>query len=176
MAGEIKARATSLKSSVAIFLFSTALLVLQSCEGTLFHSFRSVEGMAWSRYDTLEFIYSAGGQGSPLACADMSLEVRHSSRYGFKYLTVRAEFLNGCDSIIAVDTLYCTIYDDNGLRNGSTAGILYQQQSEPVALSLPGADTLKIRLSHIMNEELLQGVCDVGVRLVEPSAPCRRQF
>ena len=170
-----KARTTNLKSSAVIFLMCTAFL-LQSCDGTLFHSFKSVENMAWSRCDTLEFTYSNSWAGAAVVCAGMSIEVRHTASYRYKNLLVRAEVLNSCDSTIVVDTLSCVIYDDNGIRCGSTTGTMYQQSTEPSVLYLPQADTLRIRLSHIMDEERLQGVCDVGIKLVESSAPCRHQF
>ena len=175
MVGKRKARTTSLKSSIAALLLGAAFL-LQSCDGTLFHSFKSVGNMEWSRCDTLEFTYSNSRAGAAVVCAGMSIEVRHTASYRFKNLLVRAEVLNSCDSTIVVDTLSCVIYDDNGIRCGSTTGTMYQQSSEPSVFHFPQADTLKIRLSHIMDEERLQGVCDVGIKLVESSAPCRHQF
>ena len=67
--------------------------------------------------------------------------------------------------LLSVDTLHCQIYDDSGYRLGSTAGSLYQNVSNDVFVEASPSDTLMLRLSHIMSDESLAGVCDVGLRL-----------
>ena len=141
--------------------FLLLLLVLCSCDGTLFHSFRSVDG-GWQRGNQLEYIYDGGYMDSS-ACG-FYVEARTTANYLYKNLVVRAEFLNMRDSLLSVDTIPLVIYNDNGRRTGATAGMLYQQKSEFGVLKLP-VDTLVIRLSHIMPDDTLEGVADVGVRL-----------
>ena len=60
-------------------------------------------------------------------------------------------------------TIHCDF--DNGRRLGSTAGTIYQTGSRPVPLAASCTDTLIFKVSHIMGENPLRGVLDVGIKL-----------
>ena len=154
-----KARTTLIGASSILLSF----LLLCACDGTLFHSFHSVnEG--WQRHNELEYIYDGRHLGS--GKCGMYLEARTMAKYRYKNLVVRAEYMNTRDSLLVVDTIPLAVYDDSGRRSGATAGILYQQKSNMCFLDLPAGDSVVIRLSHIMPDETLEGVADVGVRLI----------
>ena len=97
---------------------------------------------------------------------NLSAQVRYNADYKYKNLLMRVETMNMTDSaLLSVDTLCCRIYDDNGRRLGSTAGTLYQSGSAEVFVNASSDDALLLRLSHIMADRALLGVCDVGVKL-----------
>ncbi|MBR2318839.1 MAG: hypothetical protein IKA52_04110 [Bacteroidaceae bacterium] len=137
--------------------------MLCACDGTLFHSFRSLNG-GWQRGNNLVYMYD--GRYMSAGVYGMYLEARTIAGYRYKNLTVRAEYYNMRDSLLAVDTIPLVIYNENGSRAGATAGMLYQQSSDMRLVNLPAGDSVVISLSHLMPDETLKGVTDVGVRLV----------
>ena len=155
------ARATKTKRASNALLFIAALL-LAACDGTLHHCYRSVGG-AWHKSDTVEF-------SLPIAAGD-SLElyvgVRCSSAYAYKDLWLQVGCFAG-DTLVGCDTLCCPIFDKDGRRNGSTAGVLYQSEYFFKVQKFAGDRPRAVRLHHLMSDSLLRGVYDVGVRLASP--------
>lgn len=140
----------------------TAALLFASCD-SLFHQYRGVGG-CWSSSDTLEYIYtSAHDQNS--SCM-LDIELRCNSNYEYKELFLRVERLSEMQKDTVVDTVMCEIYDDTGRLNGTTAGILRQTSFSVDTFDILSGDTVTIRVSHLMDDEQLQGVSDVGVRLL----------
>lgn len=161
------ARAINLKKRsklIAALLLGGLLL---SCGGSLCHSYRSVGG-AWHKADTLVFEQLFEWDGP--AVAELYAGVRYSASYPYKNLCLLVEVMSGNDSVFKRDTLCCDLYDDDGRRNGATAGTLYQSEYFVSSVKVPYYEPFKIRLSHLMSDSLLQGVYDVGVRL---ASPCR---
>lgn len=154
------ARIRTILKRASSFLLS--LLLLCSCDGTLFHSFSSVGG-EWYRNSAVEFVYA--GQFSSSVVCGMQVEARTDASYRYKNLVVRVDYLTMRDSLLACDTLPVFIYGDDGYRIGATAGMLYQQESNVVLPDVSFADSVVIRLHHLMPDEALKGVHDVGVKL-----------
>lgn len=148
-------------------LLLLAVLVLVSCDGTVYHSFKHVDSKAWSPNDTLSFVYEgADNKYDAESFLKMTAQVRYKSDYKYQNLLMRVETLDFKDStLLSIDTLCCRIYDDSGRHIGSTAGVLYQNNSSDVIVNVSPADTLLLRLSHIMSDSVLGGICDVGIQL-----------
>lgn len=146
-----------------------AVLALVSCDGTVFQSFKQVSSSSWSPKDTVSFVYEGVNKpGSGGTVLKMSAQVRYNTDYKYKNLIMRVETIRIADTLLlSVDTLHCQIYDDSGYRLGSTAGSLYQNVSNDVFIEASPSDTLMLRLSHIMSDESLAGVCDVGLKLTK---------
>ena len=165
-----------LQKASKVFLLFAALL-LCGCGDVLFHEFGNVDGHCWNRRDVFYFSY-----GRPLAadeCAGylLSVEARTDASYEYKNLVVFVEIFDGKEgTLLTADTLCCSIYDDDGRREGSTAGALYQVGSDEVFIGNFGCDTVLMRLSHLMESEELCGVSDVGIRLCSSSARGQHQF
>ena len=140
-----------------------AVVMLASCDTTVYHRFEPVVGDSWVAGDTLSFLYE--GSGRVLDSAAVEVQFRYAARYKYKNLCVRVETHNAEGNLLSADTLCCEIYDDAGRRLGSTAGAMYQNRSNTVALPASCADTLLFKVSHVMNEETLAGVFDVGLRV-----------
>ena len=138
------------------------LLLLCACNGTLLHSFYRVDG-EWARYSAAEFTYSP--YYSPCARCGIRVEVRTDASYRYKNLVVRAEYRNMKDSLMACDTIPIMVYGDDGHRIGATAGILYQQESSIISPDVAFRDSVNIRLYHLMPDEMLKGVHDIGIKL-----------
>lgn len=162
-------------------LLSLFTLSLASCSGTLFHEYRAIDDTCWSRSDTLMFIYDRSHE-SGVAGYELTFEARVDASYAYKNIVagvqvngkLKAE--NGKQEMeIFADTLVCEVYDGNGNPNGATAGILYQVSSEPIYIDAIEGDTLFMRVSHIMDNDELGGVYDVGLRICSSSGRGQRQ-
>ena len=157
-----------IKKKVALLKTECLLLsavLMASCDGTVYNRFGAVEGSSWSKRDTLSFLYEGTGKAAG-AHLNLEVQVRYNSGYRYKNLNLRVETARFSDStLISVDTLCCRVFDDDGRRLGSTAGAIYQGCSGGVDIAASPADTLLLRVSHIMADSCLAGVCDVGVRL-----------
>ena len=149
------------------YLLLLVVLALASCDGAVYHSFQQVNSKLWSQNDTLSFVYEGVGKHGDEALLKMAAQVRYNSEYKYKVLSMRIETLRLADStLLSVDTLCLHMFDDTGRRLGSISGALYQNGSNDVYVNASPMDTLLLRLSHIMADNSLCGVCDVGIRLI----------
>ena len=143
-----------------------AFVLLVSCDGTVYHRFGQVDSSGWALHDTVQFVYEGSSLVPVGSEMEYAIQVRYDANYKYKDLYVRVETWNACDTaLVSVDTLCCYIYDDNGRRLGYTAGTMYQNESMTMPLAASCTDTLLLRVSHIMDDDSLQGVFDVGMRL-----------
>jgi gliding motility-associated lipoprotein GldH len=165
-----------IRTSSKLLSFLLSLTLLLSCDGRLFHSFRSIDGCAWDSKDTLEYHY----EGSPLVSGtdgmELCFEARCSSAYRYEHLVVCAVTSDMNDSILSCDTLSVRVYDSTGRMCGATAGAFYQYSSEPVYIPVSSTDSVRIELTHLMKDSVLCGVNDVGIRLVGTCPHGQHQF
>lgn len=147
----------------APLLLLSALLLLIACNNTLHHSFIST-GCNWDRNDTLTFTYTDSKRGCDSLLA-AGVELRCTSDYPYKDLWLRIESYCKQSNHRNIDTLHCTIYDNNGRMCGTTAGLMYQISYPAGTMHYTNGDTLIIHIMHIMEQEVLKGVSDVGLIL-----------
>ena len=107
-----------------------------------------------------------GASVSTDAAVAVAVQLRYAATYKYKDVAVRVETSKPGGEVLSVDTLCCAIYGDDGRRLGSTAGTMYQRGSDAVVVPAVCTDTLFMKVSHIMDEELLPGIFDVGIKLV----------
>lgn len=178
MAGEIRRKVTGMFLRASKLLLLIATFALASCDGTLFHEFCAVDDASWSKGDTLLFTY-VRPRGNDVTGCELALEVRVDASYKYKNIVTRVQVSkrvpDACEELVAVDTLFCEVYDSKGNPNGSTVGILYQVTSEPLHVDASDSDTLLMRVSHIMECDELQGVYDVGLKLCTSSGHGQHQ-
>ena len=97
------------------------LLLLCACDGTLFHSFSSLDGV-WERDSAVVFAY-----GNPYHSSDvcaLQVEMRTDASYCYKNLVVRADIFNRSDSLLSSDTLAVPVYgNDRCWKDGDGEGI-----------------------------------------------------
>ena len=144
-------------------LLLAAIVLFASCDSTVYHRFAPVESNGWHAGDTLSFLY--GGNGVVNAGVALAVQLRYAAEYKYKNMYARVETLSADSCVLSVDTVCCAMYDDDGRRMGSTAGAMYQNGSEKHLLPASCADTLLFKVSHIMDDEVLRGIFDVGIEL-----------
>ena len=176
MAIQTKGRDKAMRPRINPISLLLLFFMAVSCDGTLYHRFEQVNEMEWHKCDTIEFDFYGSSHGRPGNIA-ATIELRHNSDYSNKFLNVRMEVLDAGDrSLLSVDTFRCEVYDEYGSRNGLTAGALYQLSGNTVQLGITSTDSVVLRLSHIMNAESLNGISDVGIKLVKTSDRGLHQF
>lgn len=143
------------------------LVVLQvSCDATVYHHFQPVDNGGWCAADTLMFLYEPSAESSAGCDVEMTAQVRYGANYGYKNLYLRLETMKACDgTLLSVDTLCCRMYDEHGRRLGATAGAMYQNNSNAVVIPVSLTDTLLLKLSHVMADDTITDIYDVGLQL-----------
>lgn len=148
------------KRSLSALFLSILLFMCSSCNDD-FHEFRSIVG-EWSKRDTLSF--SHHNRLGHDCTYNATLELRCTQEYPYKDLWLYTEFISvngGYD----IDTVHCDIFADDGSPKGATAGMLRQISIPFKQVVLSSGDSLIMRVVHIMDDERLPGVSDVGLRL-----------
>lgn len=162
MAKEIKAMVLRLRvSKWAAFLL---VLFLTACDNTVYHMYCSVDDGVWTGADTLQYrFYPSAGKG----LYDYRLGVRTTAAYPYSTLAMRVEATALGDSIpLFVDTVICMVYGDNGRREGSSVGLLYQVESKTEQGLFLNGDTVHFKVLHLMDADTLYGVSDVGLKIM----------
>lgn len=145
-----------------IFVVFLYILLFVSCDNRLLYEFKNVNG-EWSRGDTLTFCFFENNNVS--SDYTLRVELRNVHDCIYKNILLRVEACSNNYTKSLVDTVSCEIFSDKGVHNGATAGIMYQQASEKIHIPTLNGDTLHVKINHIMTEDTIIGVSDVGVRL-----------
>lgn len=145
-----------------LFIFFLYILLFMSCDNRLLHEFKNVNG-EWLRDDTLTFSFFEKNNLS--SDYTLRVELRNVHDCIYKNILLRVEARSNNYTKPLVDTVSCEIFSDNGVYNGATAGIMYQQASEKIHIPSLNGDTLHVQINHIMIADTLIGISDVGVRL-----------
>lgn len=167
MAKRIGQKVVKLLSSSSLLL---AVALLLSCDGTVYNRFVSVESDGWGINDTITYVSEGTVLEHKGLNVGMCVQVRYDASYKYKDLWFRTVITKIADStLVSIDTLCCVVYDNDGCHLGSSAGALYQNESDVVSLPVSASDTLMVRLSHIMSDTCLVGIRDVGIKLATQS-------
>ncbi len=141
-------------------LLCAALVV--SCERSpILFQYDSVSHEAWRTSDTVAFQVppqSADAQATLFTC------VRTTERYPYRNLDLRVEVL--ChDSCVASGAVVMDIFDDNDMPLGN--GFPYvENERQAMTFPLTADSAFTVRIVHTMAGEVLEGVSDVGVKVI----------
>jgi len=150
-----------MKSGQLSKLFPVLLVLLFSAcrEDSLYHEFRPLT--QWNRAEVLCFEDSlafAPGKGEQV---EIVIQLRNNNSYPYANLCLNAD-------IFLTDSVYREFIDikltkEDGKWAGSGWGSLFTH--EVILKSLPMTGKFKIELSHAMQDEVLEGIRNVGVCL-----------
>ena len=166
----------SYKSSCLPICLLTVALALASCSlPTVYHQYKHVSANGWDRIDTVWFHIPPVKDDAIL---HESVELRTNGHYPFTDLCLIVEqtihpaqpaseaapYSTG--EIKRSDTLYCSIADKLGRMKGKGVN-LFQYQFHLTDLSISEGDSIDIAIYHHMRREVLTGIVDVGVKLID---------
>ena len=137
--------------------------MLASCSGnTVYDHYNHTSVSGWDRGEALSYDVPRVKQGGKYAT---SLGLRVSEAYPFQSLTLIVEQTVLPGKKTTSDTLNCQIYDSKGTIRGE--GISYFQYHFLVSeKDLKQGDSLHITVRHDMRREIIPGVADIGIQVV----------
>lgn len=139
----------------------TLLLTAVACNRTeVFMHYESTSTEHWYRKDTLAF------DVPPLAADGryaQTLHVRTTQSTPYPFTTLYIEVAQTwTDSTALVDTVACNFVE----RNGSATGVALRQYAFPFRqLERQKGDSAHITLRHVMLQDSVSGISDVGLSL-----------
>ena len=143
-------------------------LLLTACHSnTVYHSYQSIPTTGWSKSDTLVYTLPAS---IPAGTYEMTIGIRHQESYPYRNLWMNISTNVKDTSTYTTDTLQLFLADKTGNWNGNGPGGLYQftKLYTPSFTIAQDSASRNIRIVHIMTDNPLKGISDVGIRLEKP--------
>ena len=145
----------------------TTLLMVSSWTGctrrTAVHHYEKVAVDGWTPGDTLKFRIDSltrSGNYEPVIGIRTSPAVLYP--YRSLWLAVRQQWHNPEGE--RTDTIECVLTDDNGDMTGKGVSI-YQYTFPQKRLYLEAGTSADISISHIMRNDILPGITEIGLRI-----------
>lgn len=153
--------------SLMLLPFVLLLFLLSSCkDNTVYHVYRAIpEDSGWRRGDSLVFFFPSG-----LSPDSYLMEVGVRNTGGYKYRDLWLVLSQSISDTLPprIDTLHLFLADKKGRWNrGGSAGSYYQSvfvSDKPFVIG-PDSFHRSLRIVHIMRDNPLVGISDIGVRL-----------
>lgn len=144
------------------------ILLLAACQSNIvYHSYEPVSPGGWAKSDTLVYALPAS---VPAGSYKVEIGIRYQESYPYRDIWLGVSH-NTLDTLTYVtDTLQLFLADEVGNKTGNGPGGLYQcdlpyKASFPIRLE---GNARTFRIVHIMTDEPLMGISDVGIRLRRP--------
>lgn len=172
-----------MRSKGRVFLTLIGLVAMAissiSCDDPrTFDSYKAVEVNGWQRNDTATFKVERQWEGT--YCMDLG--IRANQNYPYKNIsliierTVIASKKKKLPNKTYQDTITCRIIGDDGRLVGKR-GITNSEITHHVcSFVLERNDSLNIAVRHIMSKEQLQGISDVGIRLIRTDKAIKQRI
>lgn len=147
-----------------------ALFLLNACHtDTRYHVYQAVSGKeGWDKSDSLAFHLPVGISSGEYR---MEIGLRHTGEYPYRDIWLSVTQSEGDSLPLRTDTLHICLADEKGhwMQNGAV-GRLYQHVYVSDELIIFSADSIDriFRITHLMRQNPLPGVSDVGIRLFLP--------
>lgn len=136
------------------FLILTLLLTVSCQKNTIYHSFQPVNAAGWNKSDTL-FYSLPEAITSPSYQYEIGIRHKDSYKYRDIWLTINQ------------DTIHLYLADSIGNWEGHGIGEM-RQLTFPVQINPSPQDSIKeFRITHIMQDNPLYGIHDIGIRIAE---------
>lgn len=151
------------------FLFSSIAVLLTVCSfsscsrRTVIHRFEPVDVQGWSPNDTIRFtVDSIGTEG----CYTPTVGIRTSAHvlYPYRSLFLVVRQIWHQPEQVRTDTVECKLTDEHGNTTGNGVS-LYQYEFVQPPVQLEQGSYGNITVSHLMRNDLLQGITEIGIEL-----------
>jgi len=152
-----------IRNTALLFSIIVALMGLSGCRMSPndYSMYNSIGDDGWLYGDTLKYEFVPGDS---IVTGDVTLSLRHTNDYIYSNIFLEVTVT---DSLSARrDTLAITLADDFGRWQGRGIGTDFQV-SDTVARNVTLHRPVKIGVRHIMRDNVLENVEQVGVSFVE---------
>lgn len=150
-----------LKNSILAIVAATAI---SACDDhTVYHSYQSIPEKGWKKSDTLFFQMPINDS---LTILRLSAGVRNENNYPYQDLYLFVSHNLEDSTKWQTDTLKFTLSDKEGKWIGTGWGNLYQSVQPMQSAIIRHAGKYTIKVSHGMKDEILNGISDVGIKVM----------
>lgn len=146
--------------SVCICLWSLLAIMTSGCQPSpQYHSYQQV-GPSWENKDTLSFQlpHSLSLPGT----YSLEIDIRHTVRYPFRDIWLALN--RPAQPDLPADTFHLYLSDEEGSWKGNGKTLIQYVQTVGT-IRLQEADSI-LQLTHLMKENPLEEVSDIGIRLL----------
>jgi len=156
-----------MRFGLAVGLISSSAFLFTFCSGdtpAYYDQYREVPGGTWEVGEKISYEVDITDTILPY---HFLLNIRNSKDYRYRnlYLFVKTEFPNGKSSR---DTVELVLAAESGRWTGDESASLYTSRHMiKFARVFPITGPYKFEVEHAMRDEELEGISDVGFRLVE---------
>lgn len=142
---------------------SAAALLLAACSPTtVYHRFRDVATEGWEHGDTVLFIIDSISSSDTYR---FELDVRTTPQFPFQKLWLVVDRHFSAPELHRRDTVECVLATPEGNITGRGVSLYAYTFSLP-PLPLTQGQHGHIAVSHIMRRDLLEGVSDIGIKIL----------
>lgn len=149
------------RNSLLLLLF----IAFSACRNeTKYHSFQYIKNKDWNKSDTL--IYNIPVTASK-GIYRLQIEIRHTDNYKYKNLWLEMSNNLKDSTRFVKDSIQLKLADKSGRWYGDGIGGLYQFDTlftKRIIVSQT-ANNHSLRITHIMRDNSLPGIRDIGIRL-----------
>ena len=141
------------------FLVISMTLCLAACQNhTVYHLYQPVQKTGWNKGDTICYTYPSP---QPSGLQSMEIGIRHKDSYLYRdiWLSIHQHE--------QVDTVHLYLANENGNWKGNGIGEMRLYTEELPIQVLPKDSIHTIQITHIMEDETLKGIHDIGICIKE---------
>lgn len=146
-------------------------ILLAACQNdTAYHSYKPIPTNGWGKSDTLAYTLPAS---IPAGNYEVKIGIRYQEAYPYRNLWLGISHPAQDTSACVTDTLQLFLADETGRKTGNGLCGLYQceldyQTSLPIRTE---GSAYTFRIVHIMTDNPLTGINDIGIRISKPGVP-----
>ncbi|MCD8282175.1 MAG: gliding motility lipoprotein GldH [Prevotella sp.] len=162
--GLVRSFARTLRRRILIYVCAALIPVgVCSCDNkkTAYVHYEHVSGEHWERGDVKSFSCPPLSYGGDY---DLSVLLRADRSFPFMNITLAADVTVYPSGERATRTFVCPIFDERGNTCGTGIG-LYQYVYPITTRMLCAGDSLSVSIRHDMQDGILPGIADVGVKI-----------
>lgn len=137
-------------------------MLITSCQSTLFHTeYQSIASYQWDRRDVKVFRLPIPERDETLR---LSVGLRTSDRLNFTHISLLATLFEE-GKAIEKDTIEFRLFNENGVSTGT--GFPYTENTKEAnhLITLKKGKKYKLKLNHIMRNNPVDNIFDVGISL-----------
>ncbi|NVO19684.1 MAG: gliding motility lipoprotein GldH [Bacteroidetes bacterium] len=159
------------KYSIRFISAASLLFFIVSCNNSVYYEdIKHINNSKWSSKDTLFFHFTITDTIQPY---DFGVSVRNTTSYDYQnlYLFITATYPGGNWSR---DTAECILAASDGKWYGKGMGKIKDSQFEfRKGVRFRKSGNYTIAVNQAMRQETLDGISDVGIRIMKASPPSR---
>ena len=141
------------------FFIICITLCLAACQNhTVYHLYQPVEPTGWNKDDTIAYTYPSQNSSVP---QEIEIGIRHKDSYLYRDIWL---------SIVQqeqIDTVHLYLANEHGNWKGNGIGEM-RIYTEKLPIQVSPKDSIHtIQITHIMEENMLKGIHDIGICIKE---------